>query len=501
MRKLALLLAAAITLTSVGGNTVNPISHVYANEQKDIKIQFETTLFGVELLDNEVHYDFKDGVLTVSGKGVADESYLNICKVGDIKEIIIKPGITAIADGAFANLLNMKKITIPDTVTELGCSSLLGITVDNLVIPSSVKRIGVYCMYEGKVKSITMPGNFECVKEYNPHSNDYDNSYEDDETEYDGFAGVTLEEAGYYDILPKAEVMNLNTEYDPNNMLFFHGADKVNTFKDDKYYKTMNGCIYSKDGKKLVFVPSTTRKLKIRKGCEVVSVRAFAYNTFEEDYDIMYCRSLESIIIPSTVKELVLDTRLAYDDDTLEKCNWILKSKKVPGNVLGMIGYLAGSQTKKKIFTKKYGVKTVNGIVSSYDKYILKYKGKSKKFTIPKKYKGIAPFAFKGTSVKSVVIPKNWKKIDDFAFAESKISAVKMPSKIKMIGRGAFYKDKNLKSIKLPKSVTTIYGQAFYKCYNLKKVQFNKKLKYIGNSAFCNTEVKEYKIPDVGTIW
>ena len=109
----------------------------------------------------------------------------------DIKEVIIKEGVTVIGSDAFCGCLSLTSITIPDSVTVIGqyafrrCTSLTSITIPDSVtkiggwafngctsltsitIPDSVTEIGV-CAFEGctSLTSITIPDSVTSIGQY-----------------------------------------------------------------------------------------------------------------------------------------------------------------------------------------------------------------------------------------------------------------------------------------------------------------------------------------------
>ncbi|MCR5705131.1 MAG: leucine-rich repeat domain-containing protein, partial [Eubacterium sp.] len=138
MRKLALVMAMAVALTSVNTGALSVISPTYTVSAAETE-ENQNTLFGETIKENNVEYQLKDGVLTVSGTGIADNSYRTKYKADSIKEVVIQSGITAIGDKAFFKLKNLKKITIPNTVINLGISCMGELQLNEITIPNSVK--------------------------------------------------------------------------------------------------------------------------------------------------------------------------------------------------------------------------------------------------------------------------------------------------------------------------------------------------------------------------
>ena len=414
MRKLAWVRAMAMALTSVNTGALSAISPTYTVSAAQTE-ENQNTLFENEITNNDVTWQFNDGILTVSGTGVADNSYRKKYKANDIKKVVIKSGITAIGDGAFSKLKNLKKITIPNTVTKLGISCMEGLKMDKIVVPNSVKEIGSFAI-DSTIKNVTVPGNFEYV------SSEKINYYGERNT---------------YWVFPSKSNVHLNSEFNPKMMKFFGGVKKVYTAPKDKKYKTYGDYIYTKNGKKLIFVPSSAKNIKVRKGCKTMSAKSFCYYYYEE-YDetggnkIPFCHP-KKITFPKKVK---IEYDLDYYDleeygEYWDDCKFIFESKKLSGNTLFFLGQIG----RTDFWTKKYGVRTEKGMILSADSMLIKYTGKKKNVTLPKKIKVIAPYAFANNKkLTSVKILGNIKKIDDYTF----------------------YKACRLKTVKLPKCVTKI---------------------------------------------
>ena len=78
----------------------------------------------------------------------------------------------------------------------------------------------------------------------------------------------------------------------------------------DPYYKSIDGCIYSKDGKTLKVVPYGKSEIDIAEGCEVVDTRSYTYKA-DGDVDGKFvvsiyseCGQIKKFVFPSTLKSL-----------------------------------------------------------------------------------------------------------------------------------------------------------------------------------------------------
>lgn len=72
-----------------------------------------------------VYYDYEDGILYIGGDGVMSETYENDTS---LEEVYIERGITSVPDNAFAGCVNLRKVTMSNTVLFLGTGAFSGCT-------------------------------------------------------------------------------------------------------------------------------------------------------------------------------------------------------------------------------------------------------------------------------------------------------------------------------------------------------------------------------------
>ena len=83
-----------------------------------------------------------------------------------IKEVIIEDGITSIGDYAFANLYNLQKIQIPDTVVSVGKASFQGCGLTSVDLPRKLESIGDYAFSGSDLTSINLPLSLYSIGAY-----------------------------------------------------------------------------------------------------------------------------------------------------------------------------------------------------------------------------------------------------------------------------------------------------------------------------------------------
>ena len=178
--------------------------------------------------------------------------------------------VVAINASAFRGLVNIKSVTIPDTVTSIGSSAFKGCTsLTGVTIPDSVASIGYEVFYNcANLTSVTI-GN-----------------------------GVTsIGERAFYGCSSLASVTIPDSVTSISSSAFSgcSSLTRIDVDPDNAYYKSIDGNLYNKDGKTLIrYAPGKTdTTFSIPDGVTYMGVSAF------ED-----CTSLTSVTIPDSVTSI-----------------------------------------------------------------------------------------------------------------------------------------------------------------------------------------------------
>ena len=126
----------------------------------------------------------------------------------------------------------------------------------------------------------------------------------------DDFLGEVYDNDNYENFPITVKTVKFTTQLSDKPMYKFYLTHKFIVSKKDKKYRSYKGRIYTKNGKKFVAMPSECKILKIRKGCKIVNVVGFSYESYNEEscsddpdyYILTCCKKLKKVIIPSTVK-------------------------------------------------------------------------------------------------------------------------------------------------------------------------------------------------------
>lgn len=210
-------------------------------------------------------------------------------------------------------------------------------------------------------------------------------------------------------------------------------------------YKAIDGVIYTKDMKQLVYCPpGKTGKLDIPEGVEKIGFMAF-----------QECAKLTSISLPSTISSVsegafggnkkLTSLKVSEDNPYLMSKNNVLFYKK--GEQL--VAYAGGK--------------------------------KNKSYSIPDGVKIIAPAAFQGcTNLKEIKFCKKLTHIANEAFRDCiNLEKVQLQEGIQEIAAGAFMNCSSLKEMNFPEGIRGIYYDVFKGCNRLLDISIPSSIHYL----------------------
>lgn len=408
----------------------------------------------------KVTYTLKKGTLTIKGKG-AMPAKMKFRRNKKIKKVIIKKGVTSVSYEAFALCKNLNSVTIPSTVKTIGIRSFYGTKISKITVPSKTKTIGQGAFGSCKsLKTIVMPGDFKLKLEEDT----------DDKLWY-----VASDQSA-------VDTITFNTKLKLANVSYL-SANNLVVAKNDPSYQSIEGVIYTKDGKGIVRVPQKRTELKIKEGCTEFNMQSVLYNSTDSEGDeFNNCSKLKKIVIPSSVKSI---NKIKYKTDRADACDMHVDTIEIaPKDFDANSLYALGSSLGKNITIESLMKLLPDQITYKDHMYItkdhglLKYDGKDANVEIPEEITWIAPEAF-------------YKAYS----GNTTLKSVKLPSKITTIEENTFYRCEKLESVVIPDQVTVIESGAFDECQSLKSVTFGKSLKEIKDHAFGLTQIRNFTIP------
>ena len=356
----------------------------------------------------------KNGTFTVSGKGKMPESAMpKAAQKKKIKKIVIKNGVTELPEDAFRDCSKATVITIAPTVSRIGAMAFYKTGVEKITIPKKARNLGYGMLQNCKnLKELTIPGNFwarEPKKAVNKKN----------------LIGSLILGNDNSNIVKKVK---FSTDFVWQCQETLGDCEEFEVLETDPYYKSIDGCIYSKDGKRLEAVPYGRKEIDIAEGCETIDVQSYSYNIEAyingklERYIYGGCGQIEKFVFPSTFKSVQgsISAYHNHSDAMFKKCTDIeveFKSDKLDREALNGLWdsyFIWRKSLAKELVRMNYAEIKDDMLIMVDDGELYGYVGEKEnaELTIPNEVKYIRDNAFNslpsGTaqkfSIKSVVL-------------------------------------------------------------------------------------------------
>ena len=378
-----------------------------ARKEQEIKKNFDIDVNGVL-----TKYKGQGGrvVIPDSVTSIGDEVFFDC---SSLKSVVIPDSVTSIGDSAFSCCSSLTSVEIPDSVTSIGDEAFAGCSsLTSVEIPDSVTSIGISAFEDcGSLKSVVIPDSVTSIGD-------------------GAFADCS-------------------------------GLTSVEVSEDNTAYKSINGNLYSKDGKTLIqyAIGKIDSEFIISDGVTSIGISAF-----------YYCSSLTSVVIGDSVTSI--------GDEVFKGCSSL--TSVVIGDSVTSIGDNAFSSCRSLTSV------VIPDSVTSIGDSAFAWCSSLTSVVIPDSVTSIGNSAFSNcSSLTSVVIGNSVTSIADDAFSGCRsLTSVVIPDSVTSIGREAFYGCSSLKSVVIPDSVTSIGAWAFKGCSSLTSVVIGDGVTSIGNSAF-----------------
>jgi len=303
------------------------------------------------------------------------------------------------------------------TVTALGRSAFEGCTgVTSLTLPATVRSFGSYCFYDCNFASLQMPDSLK-------HIGDHAFLYSNISTLHlpAGFEGYG--DAAFW-------AKNLTSI----------AVDEANA-----HYRSIDGCLYSKDSLTLCIVPSgKTGTITVPSFVRHIGRQAFGFNsratsvslpeglTSIGDFAFNVCHTVNNIVIPSTVTHIGL-CPFSYCP---QLTNLTIASGNTHYVMDGLMIYSAGFDTLVSCHKSGANV-TLNPnvrVVGGFENNTW-----VRNIDMPAEVTDILDNCFNGCSFSDITLPANMKRIGALAFANNNaLNSVTINSQLDTIGEAVF---------------------------------------------------------------
>ena len=474
---------------------------------------------------------------------LTDEGYI-VSGIGSAKEndIIIPAeynGLPVIGIGyyAFKDVVTLHSITIPSSIYQIenfafsGCKNLNKVFYDGTIADwcgiefdgeySNPMKYGdqFYLLNERtyiEIFDICIPGSVEKIGDYQFYG--FNNIIS--VTLSNGTTTIGRSAFSYCSNLSNIQLSNTLTtiDYAPFSLTsitninlpasvkeidaYAFDVSKINNIEVDTrnpYYKSIDGNLYSKDGKSLVSYAKGKTELSFTIPYHVSEICDCAFAT----------SNLQEIIIPNTVLEIgsgaFSNTEIKHIDipssiSTIRDNAFNfseLQTITLPNSIITIEAYAFNASNLVNInlpssldfidpsafdfcsklieinISNNNNYKSIDGNLYSKDgKTLVRYAigKKDAEFTVPSNVINIGTKAFSTSDyLTKINLPNGLVTIGDFAFSHNDVlNSIVLPSSLISIGAAAFSSCKSLTSILIPRNVTTIGYIAFKDCINLK---------------------------------
>lgn len=482
--------------------------------EKNVNKQGNTIYSGTRTVGGNITWSFDDSTktLTFSGQGAINDypsspmtDWYPLCS--EIENLVIGEGIVYIGRENFANLENLKTVSLPKSLVNISMYAFMGCKkLEDIILPEGLVCIGTHAFYCCEsIKTLNIPSTLveigdyalyglNSIESFNVHENNKYFSSDGSGILFSKDKTILIK----YPVSSKAESYTVPSSVKKIKEIAFLGANNLKTVtfeRGSSLYEIEKSAFSNCNGIKKIVLPDALHiigedaffacenlsEIVLSKNLQSIPARAFYLSTISQieipssvksigDEAFCMCKKLKNVSIPEGT-EVLGNNVFMYCQN--------LESVEIPSTVKQItnthIGTFAEANSLKKITVSpdnQYFTSDSDGVLYNKEKTSLIHfpkKANITEYTVPEGVTELCHGTFKGaTHLKKVTLPEG----------------------IVSIPHGAFMRCENLESVNIPQSVEYIGNNAFDFCHNLSySFPENSNLKSIGSSAFSYNRV------------
>ena len=454
----------------------------------------------------------------ITEEGELLSSYGNLLLMSEDGTLTIPERVTKIGEGAFSNLEGLKTIIIPGTCKEIAQNAFAyNSTLETVIMEDGVEKIGAQAFYQcTNLKTVEMP---DSITEVDSECFRYDIKLENVKLSNNikilsDHVFMTCYSLKNIKLPEGLEKMNGSCLWEtsitsikmPSTLksiadgtVFPGKLESIDTSEND-YFEFIDGVLYTKDLKTLLFALANVTNINIESSVE--TIKGYAFKN---------CELLTLINIPSNVKNIGEN---AFRNSKLSSItvssgnNYFSTDERY--NLYNKEGTILYRNFDKGNITIKDGVQNIVGGAFLNN-------GTITGITLPESYVGDTTIGW-GTfpTIKYIKLPRNVKSINKTAYyniksievssdnpylnsinneyilsedgtvlywVKSDLTEIQIPDTVKTIKQYALMNTK-AENIVLPASVEKIEGYIFQDSTSIKRIEIKSNIKEISTSAF-----------------
>lgn len=234
-------------------------------------------------------------------------------------------GVVEIADYAFADVQNIDNVVIPDTITKIGLEAFSSCeTLNSIKMTNSVKQIGAGAFCGCSFKDIELTEN---ICEYEMSEYDEGLGFFSGNKFVEFSVPENIKRIGdkTFEYCRELKKIYISSSVEEIGKFVFYecnSLEEIVVSKDNKFYYSEDGVLYSRDGT-LLHYPKSKKDTSFIVPDNIIRINTYAFyenkklknltigkNVFEIGRRAFACSHIESINIPSKVKIIEKDVFL-----------------------------------------------------------------------------------------------------------------------------------------------------------------------------------------------